>query len=354
MISRAVDEGSAYVVAEDADDLLSLRRVIREGDRVTGDTTRAVRREREYARPDRGERVRVRIALLVERVALDSAVDRLRVGGTILESGNEEIPRGSHHSMLIKVSEPYTVWKRRWTPVERRLIGRKGAGGGFVLVAMDRSDCGVGRLAGTHLEVMPNIYSGAGGKRYKTEFDAGRFFRAARDAVAAAARPGDRVIVFGPGETKRRFANFAGGGGAPGPGIPDMAVVEGIDAGGEDGIYTFTKSAAMREAMSGSKLARISAVVDDVMRMAGRRGRRFAMGFAEAARANERGAVESLVFSDRAFEEAGEEEVIRLLNDAESKGAQVFSVDSSTDLGLRVAGLGGIVSTLRFAVGADG
>lgn len=353
MISRAVDECSAYVVAEDADDLLSLRRVIREGDRVTGDTTRAVRREREYARPDRGERVRVRIALRVERVALDSAVDRLRVGGTILESGNEEIPRGSHHSMLIRVSEPYTVWKRRWTPVERRLIGRKGGGGGFVLVAIDRSDCGVGRLAGTHLEVMPNIYSGAGGKRYKTDFDAGRFFRAARDAVAAAARPGDRVVVFGPGETKRRFANFLAAG-APGPGMPHAAVVEGIDAGGEDGIYTFTKSAAMREAMSGSKLAAISAIVDDVMRMAGRRGRRFAMGFAEAARANESGAVESLVFSDRAFEEAGEEEVIRLLNDAEARGARVFSVDSSTDLGLRVAGLGGIVSTLRFAVDAGG
>ena len=38
------------------------------------------------------------------------------------------------------------------------------------------------------------------------------------------------------------------------------------------------------------------------------------------------------------------------LNDAENKGVEIFSVDSSTDIGLRVAGLGGIISLLRYAV----
>jgi len=34
----------------------------------------------------------------------------------------------------------------------------------------------------------------------------------------------------------------------------------------------------------------------------------------------------------------------------EEKGSKVFSIDSTTDLGLRVTGLGGIVSLLRFAI----
>jgi len=38
------------------------------------------------------------------------------------------------------------------------------------------------------------------------------------------------------------------------------------------------------------------------------------------------------------------------LNDAEIKGVKIYSVDSSTDIGLRVSGLGGIVSLLRYAV----
>ena len=34
----------------------------------------------------------------------------------------------------------------------------------------------------------------------------------------------------------------------------------------------------------------------------------------------------------------------------ESKGVQVYALDSSTDIGLQVSGLGGILSLLRFAV----
>ena len=45
-----------------------------------------------------------------------------------------------------------------------------------------------------------------------------------------------------------------------------------------------------------------------------------------------------------------EQEVIDFLNDVESKGSSIFSVDTTTDAGLRVTGLGGIISILRFPV----
>ncbi|GIS74159.1 MAG: hypothetical protein CM1200mP11_3740 [Nitrosopumilaceae archaeon] len=38
------------------------------------------------------------------------------------------------------------------------------------------------------------------------------------------------------------------------------------------------------------------------------------------------------------------------LNDVENKGVEIFSVDSPTDIGLRVTGLGGIVSLLRYSL----
>ena len=38
------------------------------------------------------------------------------------------------------------------------------------------------------------------------------------------------------------------------------------------------------------------------------------------------------------------------LNDVEEKGGKIYSVDSTTDVGLRVSGLGGIISLLRFPV----
>lgn len=104
--------------------------------------------------------------------------------------------------------------------------------------------------------------------------------------------------------------------------------------------------------MSDSKLAKVSAIIDEVMLLANKSSKKFTMGFNETFEANQLGAVDSLVFSDRVIQENNEQEIIDFLNDAESKGVKIYSVDSSTDIGLRVTGLGGIVSILRYSVGS--
>ena len=362
MITKAAGEGSFAVMPEESDDLMALRRVVEAGDVVAGSTTRAVKREGEYARPDRGERVRVRIALSVEAVSLDSTLGRLRMRGTISESDNEAIPHGVHHSLLVQAGDRVTITKKAWSPVHARLVGRGGGGGrGFVLAAIDSADCGVARLAGTRLTMAAGIRSGAGGKRYKTAgFSMERYLDEAAGAIAAARRKGDAVVVFGPGETKRRLRNRmlearaaaaqrGRGGGAPA--AQDVLLAEGVDTGGEDGIRSFTGSEAMRDAMGDSKMAAAYRVIDEVMLMASRRGRKFAMGYEETRRASRVGAVDSLVFSDGIMQAAGEQEAVDMLNEAEAGGGKALSVDSTTDAGSRVSGMGGVVATLRFPVG---
>jgi len=86
------------------------------------------------------------------------------------------------------------------------------------------------------------------------------------------------------------------------------------------------------------------------MILANKKSRKLTMGFDENFNANQMGAVESLVFSDKVIQENNEQEMMDFLNDAENKGVEIFSVDSSTDIGLRVTGLGGIISLLRYAV----
>jgi protein pelota len=77
------------------------------------------------------------------------------------------------------------------------------------------------------------------------------------------------------------------------------------------------------------------------------------MGLEETRKANEYGAIDSLIISEKAIQSHDEQEVIDFLNDVESKGSKVYSVDATTDAGLRVTGLGGIISILRFAVEAS-
>ena len=106
----------------------------------------------------------------------------------------------------------------------------------------------------------------------------------------------------------------------------------------------------MKEIMSESKLAKVSSIIDEIMIMANKKSRKFTMGFEETFKANQFSAVESLVFSDKIIQTNDEKQIIDFLNDAESKGVKTYGVDSSTDIGIRVTGLGGIVSLLRFPV----
>ena len=377
MIVKRKDESALSVIAEDADDLLALRRVIKRGDMITGSTTRVLKRDRDYSRPDRGERVRITVTIMAEKISLDGTIERLRVGGTVHESNNDSVPHGTHHSMTVAAGDAITISKRvqrtgggkgGWTRTDHRILGGGGGGKGgnstFILVAMDTADCGVALLRGTHLDVSPNMYSGRGGKRYKTSHSMEDFFgqvASAIDAVAgeAAALGGGggaqesiTVILFGPGNTKKRFANYIGGG-QPRRGRPgyEIVVVEGIDSGGEDGIHIFAKSEAMREAISSSKLALVSDILDRIIGHAHKKVSRYAMGYEETLAAARMGAVDSLIFADGALQQYGDEQkVVDLLNMAEESGADVYGVDSSTDIGLRAAGLGGIVALLRYAV----
>ena len=344
MITKIIDENSISVMPEDSDDLLNLRRIIKENDKVIGDTTRVQKQDKDYSRPDKGERIKVRIALTVEKISLDDVLDRLRIGGTISESSNESVPHGSHHSFILKINDGITISKKRWTPIEKNLLVSSNSQVGFVLVAIDTGDCGIARLRGTHLEFIPNIYSGSGGKRYKTNFNIEKFFEQVQQAVSTVFKKGDSIVVFGPGETKKRFVNFI-----QKSQKYKIQVVEGIDSGGEDGIYIFTKSQTMKEIMSDSKLAKVSSIIDEIMLLANKKSGKFTMGFDETFNANQIGAVESLVFSDKAIQD-NEQKMIDFLNDVESKGVKIYSVDSSTDIGLRVTGLGGIVSLLRYAI----
>lgn len=348
MITKILDEHSLALIPEEPDDLITLRRIIKKGDRIVGDTTRVIKLEKDYSRPDKGERIRIRIALDVEKISLDNVLDRLRIHGTIVESNNESVPKGSHHSFMITMNESFKLIKNQLTVIEKKLLQSNNQNFGFLLVALDTSVCGIGRLKGTHLQIMPNIYSGSSGKQYRVDFKIEPFFENIQNAIVSVINKGESILIFGPGETRKRFSNFL-----QKTSIGNeykIQVIDGIDSGGEDGLYTFTKSQSMKDIMSDSKLAKVLSIIDEIMIRANKKSRKFTMGFEETFKANQFGAIESLVFSEKIIQTEDEEKIITLLNDVESKGARVYGVDSTTDAGLRVSGLGGIVSLLRFAL----
>jgi len=351
--------GRAYVVIpKDADDLFTLRRTIEIGDFVVGDTTRVIKQVKQYGRPDRGDRVKVRISLKVENTALYAAVDRLRITGIITSTDNELVSRGSHHSMTVRIDDTIMIEKgRKWHNAEVSILTRSGNTENFILVAIDTQEAAVAKVSGTHLKLIPNIYSGQSGKRYRSSRkinpDIESFFADVATTIQSIMNndgsDADRAIIFGPGEAKRKLHNFL----ATEKFRFDkekLTVVDGVDVAGEDGIYVFLRSTALKEAMSSSKLASVSSILDEALRLVHKGELKYAMGMKDVTYASSLKNIDCVVFSDAIFKTSDEEAVLKILNSIESYGGKIFAVDSTTDIGLRVSSLGGIVGLLRYSM----
>lgn len=362
MIIKEAKESSGkayFVIPEDADDLLTLRRIIENGDYVFADTTRVIKKVKEFARPDKGERIKVRVSVRVESISLDDMVDRLRITGIITNTDNELVPRGIHHSLTVQVGDTITIDKnRKWNDVETNILKRSGTSTNFILVAIDAQEAAVAKISGTHLKIIPNIYSGQSGKRYqhaaKNNPNIEIFFddiaKTIQSIFSAAEEEenNSKIIIFGPGETKRRFYNLLVEKHKLEKG--KVSLIDGVDVAGEDGIFVFLRSPAIKEAMSSSKLATVSSILDEIMRFVHKGDAKYAMGMQEVSNAASIKAIEYLVFSDSIFKTTDENDVVKLLNLVESQGAKSFAVDSSTDIGWRVSSLGGIVALLRYSI----
>ena len=351
--------GRAYVVIpRDADDLFTLRRTIENGDFVVGDTTRVIKHLKQYGRPERGERVKVRVSLKVENTALYDAVDRLRITGTITNTDNELVSRGSHHSMTVRIDDTIMIEKeRKWHNAELSILTRSGNTEDFILIAIDTQEASVAKVSGTHIKLIPNIYSGQSGKRYqssrKSNPNIESFFEDVAKTIQSIMNGGDndpcRAIIFGPGEAKRKLHNFL---------VTEkyrfekekLTIVDGVDVAGEDGIYVFLRSSALKEAMSSSKLAAVSSILDEVLKLVHNGELKYAMGMEEVTYAASIKNIECVVFSDAIFKTSDEDAVLKVLNSIESYGGKIYAVDSSTDIGLRVSSLGGIVALLRYSM----
>ena len=348
-------ENKIAITPEEPDDLFNLRRVIEIGDNIIADTTRVIKQEKEFARPDKGERIKVKINLRIEKISFDNTIERLKVSGTIVASNNESIPKGLYHSIGVKINDTIILEKSRWTEDYLNLITGSVSEFKYILVSMDSEETSIAKLIGTNLKIIPNIYSGKSGKRYsanqKNETHIKSYFENIKNSLDVYKEEiGIKIIIFGPGETKRKFLNYLKEK-EESYKNKDLMLTEGIETSGEDGFFVFLRSDAMKEILANSKIAMVSTILDNVMYQINKGEKKFAIGINEIRYADSLNAIDKMVYSDKVFFEMKEDEFIKMLNEIESKkNVKTFATDSSTDIGMRVSSLGGIIALLRFQI----
>ena len=339
--------GHCSMTVESAEDLWTLRRLIAEGDIVVTRSSRVLKKEDEFSRPDKGERVKVTIALSVEEVHLDSSIERIRIRGSIVEARDETVKRSGSHSVTLTPGQALTLRKAAWTPFEIRLVrDPKRPSKRFILVAVDRREAGIGALAGSHLTITTTVESGLGGKMSE-EASSRPYISKVADVIAQVSGEGDEVVVAGPGNFKSSMANQ----------IRDrlrkntVTVLEGLDLTGSDGVRALIKEPSFHNLAKDSLLVEIQRLVTEAVRRISSGDTRVAYALPRVKDAALAGAVEACAVSDDVFSAGVDEnELVSVLNSVESKGGSVYMADSTLELGKQVSSFGGMVAILRFSV----
>lgn len=339
------------VTPEQPDDLWTLRRVVTKGDLVAGETSRVYKDLGEYSRPDK-ERIKVTVTVEVEEIQLDSTFSRLKVSGKILDISNDLLSKGSFHSLTLSEGHRVSIRKpNRFSPLQVRLI--EGAGNpkdSYFVITLDQREAGIGMIKGTHLQILPTIESGVTGKMYQDSRrgGGGNYFEKIADALAVVYQKDAKVFVLGPGTTREKFANYLQ---RDRKEFGEVKLIAGSDVAGEDGVYVALRNPNLQEALSDSRLAKVSKLTQEAMRRISLGDQRISFAFKDCLKAAREGAVDSLVMADKIFSQKGidEDEIVELLNSTEEYRGETFLLDSTTDLGAQVNTLGGVLALLRFA-----
>ncbi|MEM3267373.1 MAG: hypothetical protein QXR69_01630 [Conexivisphaerales archaeon] len=347
MMYRWIEGGKGLsILPETTYDLWQIRRILEKRDLIQAQTTREIKQEGDYIRPDKGRRISVRIKLSVEDVKFDNQLGRLRVKGVIVDSDNEAVRHGSYHSIEIAQFMEFQLWKQHYDEVILSILKRKQTTESYILLAVDGREAGFGILSGTSISMLGTVRSDIAGKMYPQDSRElyNRYMHRILDMIKKIVEKHreSKIILLGPGSTKNQLANFLK--------EDDIKayILEGFDMAGEDGVQLAINTNTFREFVKGTYFERVSLLLEEIRRRLARDDKRLAFGFDSCLRAAEMKAIEYLIISDDLFRVVDEYMIVDLLNKTEASGSEPIMLDSSTLLAQQVSKMGGAVALLRY------
>ncbi|MBH58958.1 MAG: mRNA surveillance protein pelota [Thaumarchaeota archaeon] len=341
--------GIAVVTPESTEDLWVLRRILKNGDIITSQTKRVIKNQKEFTRPDKGERINVKLSIELENISIDQVLERIRVSGKITETTDDSISKGSYHSLNITLGNSIAISKKELEDFQIGLLKKRGKKSDrYIIITIDRRQAGLGLVTGTHLRVFPDILSGLAGKMYKTKATLDIFFEELIKSIANIDGDNTNIVVTGPTEVKRSFTNYVGE--KKQKIHKKITIIDGIDLAGQEGVYMALKHPSIKEFMKNSELSSASLAIEDAINRISKNDNKVSYSFKDVKKVANMGAIEKVMISSKIFELIEEEEIIILLDEVEKYDGQIYLLDSSTEVGKQIDSVGGIISLLRYPV----
>jgi len=341
-VRYSINEDYIRFSIDDDDDLYIVYLLLDRGDVLYGWTTRELRGRDN----GRGDRLKIYVGLRIEAMEYHAFRGNLRVRGRITEAPEWfEGALGSYHTVEIMKGLEYTVVKNK---MNKQLIER-------IMGMFNRSSARVFVISISDEELAMAMYRRFGiedlgtirnkHSHGKIDDSAGlkKFVRESLPIVRnrVQSRSPTHIVITGPYMIlelcREELAEVNKWG------IPVITHPQG--SGGLAGIYEFQSSGA--ELLRSLNIDLGQSIIEEILRRLGSGSGDVALGLSNVNRALELGAVDTLVILDDEYKELGEE-ARRLAALVVETGAGLIIIPSTTNLGERLRGIGGVAALLRY------
>lgn len=356
IIKRDYKHGVVTLIPENSDDLYSIYRILKPGDKLKATTSRRIRRKDEDGRQDSGERIKMTLEIEVEEFAFHGFGDNLRIKGKITAGPENLISLGTYHTIAVKPMEKVTITKEKWSQLEAKILEDAEKASMLaqilILTVEDDSAC-VAFVTQFSIKIIAEFSAGATRKFSDVKqhsSDMGQFFKETYEIVKEADQQYQPkiIIVAGPGFTPEEFYDFVK---KRDPVLFKKIRLVHTNTGGRVGLSEVLSRKLPEKIAEEQRVAYEMRLMEEVMKRIGKDTGTVTYGIDKVKNAIEMGAVETLLISDDMLrlDDLNKRELIDRLVEQNRKmrgTTVIFSVLHET--GKQLSSLGGVVALLRY------
>jgi protein pelota len=324
------------------DDLWHLYNLIDERDLIFATTFRRKEEKPDKLRPDRVEKIRMRLGIRVQKVEFHESDDVLRILGRI-ELGPQDI--GEHHTLMLSPGEDVTVIKPEWKAqhfdrIKRAVSSSEKAN--LFFVAIEDTDAVIAAVREYGIKEYATITRNPQGKMYDAKSNEEEFLNEVVGKLALVLH-GEPLIVLGPGFTKEALAKRIR------EKLPEAASAVSVQSTGQAGmagIHELMKKGIGGKIVENTRVAIETRLTERLFAEIGKDGL-FAYGDESVKSAVEAGAVSILLVLDTKVRSPAVDGLIRTV---ESAKGEFHIISSMHEAGRRLESLGGVAAILRYKI----
>ncbi|MBC7130095.1 mRNA surveillance protein pelota, partial [Candidatus Bathyarchaeota archaeon] len=266
----------------------------------------------------------------------------------------EIVPTGAHHTLNINLNSPLTIVKKHWARhhLERLETAEKASGKPIIIVAVDDDGYAIALTAhyGLNVKVEEHFSLPGKGEAEKRGEAVKAFFRKALNSLRQVwSETHAPIAVIGVGFLKNDFVKYVE---KEASSLAKAIVdVKSVNNSGVAGIYEALRSGVLAKTMHYLRVLDETEVMEEVLKRLGRNERNVAYGLEDVRKADDMGAVETLLVADTLLRESPDEQRLSIedvMKSVEVKGGKTMVISTEHEAGEKLLALGGIAALLRF------